>query len=134
MKSQPLILAEKCELRFWNSGAGVKLYALLACFALLGILVEVRQRQKSKSLNRDFQLDELPPHHSRQGALVRSSDDLFMPGCALKFLEAASAVGRKACRKSSKIDPADPPLRASRPRGRGARLACAHTYSLKRAT
>ena len=114
--------------------AGEEFYALLALLCSTRNPSKVRQRRNSESLTRELELEELPPHHSRQGALERSSDVLFMPGSPLKFLEVASVVGRKACGKSSKMDPADPPLRASRPISRGARLACAHTYSLKRVT
>ena len=112
--------------------AGEDFYALLALLCSTRIPLS-RHRRKSDSLTRVLDCSLLPPRQSKQGALERSSDALFMTAVPLKFLEAASAVGRKACRKGSKIDPADPPLRASRPRDRGGRLACAHMYSVKRA-
>ena len=55
-----------------------------------------------------------------------------MAGEGSRFLEAASAVGRKACPEVSKIDPADPPLTTSQPISRRARLACTRPSSLKR--
>ena len=57
-----------------------------------------------------------------------------MAGEGSRFLEAASAVGRKACPEAPKIDPADPPLTTSQPSGRRARLACTRPSSLKRPT
>ena len=55
-----------------------------------------------------------------------------MAGEGSRFLEAASAVGRKACPEEPKIDPADPPLTTSQPISRRARLACTRPSSLKR--
>ena len=75
-----------------------------------------------------------PPRRTKQGAPDAPSHGLLMAGEGSRFLEAASAVGRKACPEVPKIDPADPPLTTSQPINRRARLACTRPSSLKRPT